>query len=212
MKDLTSILIGFLFALTFVSESFSQDTISLDTTKKSIQLKSVYLTYGKGALSSGADMTLNFSWDKDKILFLKANNDRAIVNIGKAFGNFQTILSVGIYKNIPWAGPMLIYKYKFLSFTSWNGIAFGKDTELTAPGVTPRFFFSYQGVDITFGKNSLGYAFMYFTIKPINHFGIYKRAIPISKQALFTFEATYNYQEHVPMFVVGYKHVFFVSK
>jgi len=207
MKDLTSILISFLL-LAFASKSFSQDTISLDTTKKGIQLKSVYLTYGRGVLSSGADMTLDFAWDKNKILFLKANNDRAIVNIGKAFGNFQAILSVGVYKNAPWAGPMFKYKYKFLSFTSWNGIAFGKDAELTAPGVTPRFFFSYQTIDMVFGKNCMGYTLFYKTVYPANHFFFYKRTMPISKQAAFTFEATYNHQEQIPMFVIGYKYVF----
>jgi len=196
------------FLLAFAGELLSQDTISLDTSKKEIRLSSAYLTYGRGVLSSGTDMTLDFACNKGRILFLKANNDRALINVGKSFGNFKAILSMGVYKNVPCIAPMFKYKYKFINLTSWNGIAFGKDVELTGPGVAPRFFFSYQTVDISFGKNCVGYALFYRTIYPANHFLFYKRTITINRQADFTFETTYNYREGIPMFLVGYKHLF----
>jgi hypothetical protein len=200
--------IALFFALAFAEELFSQETIPLNTTKDGRRLQSIYLTYGRGVLSSGADMTLDFACNKGRILFLKANNDRALINIGKSFGNFKAILSVGAYKNVPCIAPMFKYKYRFINLTSWNGIAFGKDVELTGPGIAPRFFFSYQTVDITFGKNCVGYALFYRTIYPANHFLFYKRTIPINKNADFTFEATYNYRESIPMFLIGYKHLF----
>jgi len=205
---LLTLIIGFLSAFVFEGKVFSQDAIPLDITKNEIVLKSAHLTYGRGALSSGADMVLDFSWDKNRILFLKANNDRALVNIGKGFGNFKTILTIGVFKNVPCTALMLKYNSKFINLLSWNGIGFGKDAKLTGPGVTPRFFFSYQEVNVAFGKNYAGYAFMYKTVDPVNHFVFYRRSIPINKQADFTFETTYNYRERIPMFIIGYKHIF----
>jgi hypothetical protein len=215
-KRFLTIVIGMIlfFALAGLGKLFAQDktikgdTLLADISKKEIRLSSAYLTYGRGVLCTGADMTLDFAWNKNRILYLKGNNDRALVNVGKSFGNFKAILSFGVYKNVPCIAPLFKYTYKCITLTSWNGVAFGKNAELTGPGVSPRFFFSYQTVDVTFGKNCAGYILFYKTVAPANHFLFYRRTVTINKQAYFTFEATYNYREDIPMFVIGYKHSF----
>ncbi|MEI6671987.1 MAG: hypothetical protein WCL02_01110 [bacterium] len=181
----------------------SQDSINISN--RNYSLTEVSITSGKGALTSGFDTRFDFSNGKSGVLFLQANNDRAAVHFGKKFGNIQLIESFGVFKNIPWTGPMIVYTLGPLDFIAWNGIGFAKTNTLKDPGYTPQFFFSYEGVGLTFLKNNrLSGALMYFGTDPMNWFISYKRTIIIGKRSKFFGEVTYNHALDIPMFVIGY--------
>lgn len=171
------------------------------------QLSEGTITSGKGALTSGFDTRFEFSnlLDTNKVLFLQANNDRIIANFGKKFGNWSILESVGVYKNIPWTGPMFVYNDGVFDAIVWNGVGFAKNPELTAPAVKPQFFFSYEGLGLTFAKNNrVGAAVQWFATAPMNWFVSYKRTMNIGENSKIFAECTYNRNLDIPMFVIGY--------
>lgn len=162
---------------------------------------------GKGAIASGLDARFDFanSADSNMVVFLQANADRITVNVGKRFGNLKLIESFGVYKNMPWTGPMILYKIGPLDFIAWNGVIFATTDQLQAPGYTPQFFISYEGMGMTIAKyHRIGGAVLWFGTQPMNWFISYKGTIPIGKQSKLFAEITYNHILNIPMFVVGY--------
>jgi len=188
--------------------AFAQKTlISTDLKLGPWTLSEVGITSGKGALTSGLDTRIEFmSWnDSTKVFFLQANNDRIVGNFGKKIGKLKILQSVGVFKNIPWTGPWLIYSNDVLDFSIWNGIGFAKTVELKAPGFSPKFFFSYEGVGLTFIKNNrIGISAMWFATEKGNWFLSYKRNINIGKYSKLFAECTYNRALDIPMFMIGY--------
>jgi hypothetical protein len=192
--------------------TFAQDSI----TKKGIHIGSFNLTdatitAGKGAVTSGFDTRVDFSNPNGWVIFVQANNDRAMVNIGKKIGkNFTIIQSIGQYKNAPWTGPMIIFKanvFKFMAFDAmlWGGCAFATDKILSNPGYKPQFFMSYDGMGITLFKNHrIGGAVLWLKTDQMNWFISYKGTIPIGKKSKLFGEVTYNHNLNIPMFVIGY--------
>ena len=171
------------------------------------QLSDVTVTSGKGALTSGLDTQFGFVNTKDstKVLFLQANNDRICINVGKSFGNLTLLESVAVFKNIPWTGPMILYKAGPFDFIVWNGIGFAKTNQLLEPSFKPQFFFSYEGVGLTFAKNNrIGASAMWFATQPVNWFVSYKRTFNIGEKSKLFAECTYNHALDIPMFVIGY--------
>ena len=171
------------------------------------ELSNVTVTSGKGALTSGFDTQFGFAntQDSTKVLFLQANNDRICINVGKSFGNLTLLESVAVFKNIPWTGPMILYKAGPFDFIIWNGIGFAKTNQLLEPSFRPQFFFSYEGVGLTFAKNNrIGASAMWFATQPVNWFVSYKRTFNIGEQSKLFAECTYNHALDIPMFVLGY--------
>lgn len=170
-------------------------------------LSEVTITSGKGAIASGLDTRFDFtnSVNPNMVLFMQANADRITINVGKRFGNLKLIESFGIYKNMPWTGPMIIYKLGPLDMIAWNGVMFAKTDQLQEVGYKPQFFISYEGMGLTIAKNHrIGAAVLWFGTQPMNWFVSYKANIPIGKQSKLFAEVTYNHALDIPMFVVGY--------
>lgn len=181
------------------------NVVSAQESKTNYSLSDVTVSGGKGALTSGFDTRFDFSNNQNGILFLQANNDRAVINVGKKFGNLQLIESIGVFKNIPWTGPMVIYQLGPLDFIVWNGIGFAKTKELLAPSYKPQFFFSYEGIGLTVNKNNrLSASVMWFATEKPNWFISYKRTISLGKTSKLFGEVTYNHALDIPMFVIGY--------
>lgn len=177
---------------------------------KTIKIGNYYLTdfsitSGKGAMTSGLDTRFDFANDKNWTIGLQANSDRVTVNVGKKWKHFQVIESFGVYKNILWTGPMLLANFGPLDMIAWNGIGFAKDKELKETGYHPQFFFSYEGIGLTFWKNNrVGGAIMYFGTAPMDWFVSYKRTINIGEKSKIFAEVTYSHSLNIPMVVVGY--------
>lgn len=205
-----------LFLITMIicavaSSTFAQDSIS----KKGIHIGSFNLTEatitaGKGAVTSGFDTRVDFANTKGWVIFIQANNDRGVVNVGKKLSkNFTILQSVGQFKNCPWTGVMVLYKVASFDFIAWNGLAFAKTSEIKEFGPNPQFFISYEGVGLTLFKNHrVGGSILWFGNQPMNWFVSYKGTIPIGKQSKIFGEVTYNRNLNIPMFVVGYSFKF----
>jgi hypothetical protein len=170
-------------------------------------LSEATVTSGKGAISSGLDTRFDFanSADTNMVLFLQANADRITVHVGKRFGNLKLIESFGVYKNMPWTGPMILYKLGPLDFIAWNGVIFASTDQLQAPGYRPQFFISYEGMGLTIAKyHRIGGAVLWFGTQEMNWFVSYKGIVPIGKKSKLFTEITYNHTLDIPMFVIGY--------
>lgn len=169
------------------------------------QLKEFAVSSGKGAMTSGLDTRFDFSTPKNWGISLQANSDRATITIGKKWKHFQVLESFGIYKNIPWTGPMLLCNFGPLDMIVWNGVGFAKESDLKDIGYNPQFFFSYEGAGLTFCKNNrIGGAVLWFGQQPMNWFISYKRNIAIGERSKIFAEVTYNHELDIPMVVIGY--------
>jgi len=177
---------------------------SAQETKK-FSISSVTVSSGKTALTSGLDTKITFTNGNNGIIFIQANADRAIVNIGKKIKNFQIVESIGVYKNVFWTGPQIVYQKGFLDLMAWNGVGFGKDPGLTCPGTKPEFFISYEGIGITVLKNyRIGGSMLWFRTDPMNWFVSAKRNFNLGDKSKIFFEITYNRTLDIPMFGIGY--------
>ena len=179
-------------------------TVNAQETKK-ITVSDITISSGKTALTSGLDTKITFTNGGDGILYIQANADRAMINIGKKIKNFQLIESIGVYKNVPWTGPMLIFQKGIFDATVWNGVSFSTDAQMSNPGYKPTFFFSYEGIGLTFLKtNRIGGAVMWFKTDKMNWFVSYKKLVSIGDKSKIFGEVTYNHTLDIPMFVIGY--------
>ena len=183
---------------------YAQDTNKTIKVGK-YSLSEATITSGKGPLTSGLDTRFDFSNGKNGVLFLQANSDRATIHFGRKFGNFKLLESFGVYKNMIWTGPMLLYKLGPLDFMVWNGVIFAKTDLLEVSGFNPQFFMSYESIGLTFFKNNrIGGSILYFGQTPMNWFVSYKRTINIGEKSKLFAEVTYNRNLDIPMFVIGY--------
>ncbi|MFA6386393.1 MAG: hypothetical protein WCW04_01305 [Candidatus Paceibacterota bacterium] len=188
---------GLLFVIMIVS------TITVNA--QEFKISDITISSGKTALTSGLDTKVSFSNGKNRVLFIQANADRAILNIGKKIKNFQIVESFGVYKNVLWTGPQITYQKGIIDVMLWNGVGFGKDKELTSPGTKPEFFLSYEGVGITVFKNyRIGGSVLWFRTDPMNWFVSAKRTFSIGEKSKIFTEVTYNHTLDIPMFVIGY--------
>ena len=183
--------------LGFIGKAFSQITIN-----------NLTVTEGKGAMTSGFDVVVSFSSPNGFIYGAQANNERSNLRFGKKWGNFSALATGGAFKNVPWVGPMFIYKYKFIDLFSWSGIGMATNKYFTDPGWRPTYFFSYEEAGLTLGKNRFAYGLLSFATEKINHFAIYRRTIPLSEKNTFFVEGTYHFSKEIPLFVLGYKYSF----
>jgi hypothetical protein len=173
-----------------------------------VTLDNITATEGKGAMTSGLDFVISLSTPNGVIFGAQANNERSNLRFGKKWGNFSALFTAGAFKNVPWVGPMFIYKYKCIDLFSWSGIGMATNKHFTDPGWKPAFFFDYQEAGLTLGKNRLAYSILFFATEKINQFAIYRRTFPLGEKNKFFVETTYDFTKDIPMFVLGYSHSF----
>jgi hypothetical protein len=173
-----------------------------------VTLDNLTATEGKGAMTSGLDFVISLSTPNGVIYGAQANNERSNLRFGKKWGNFSALATGGAFKNVPWIGPMFIYKYKCIDLFSWTGIGMATNKYFTDPGWKPTYFFNYEEVGLTLGKNRFAYGLLSFATEKINHFAIYRRTIPLGEKNTFFVEGTYHFSKEIPLFALGYNHSF----
>jgi len=179
--------------------------VAITISAQNIKLSDVTISSGKTATSSGLDTRATFTNSKSLIFYIQSNSDRSYIQIGKKFGNFQLSESIGVYKNIPWTGPMIVYQKSFFDAMIWSGIAFANDKKMSQPDLKPQFFMNYDAVGFTFLKtNRIGGAVMWFQDQEINWFVSYKKIVALGEKSKLFSEITYNHTLDIPMFVIGY--------
>ena len=190
--------------------------ITFNVSAQKVHIDQITITEGRGALASGLNATL-WASSGDNLYGLEVGSVYGNFRLGKKFvdkekWDLSGIVTIGAFKNVPWAGPMISYNYHItdsltLSLFSWSGMGIAKEKEFINPGFRPTFFFHYNSVNVHWKNNDFGYGLMWATVDPLNHFLIYKRSIPVGPHKLFL-ESTYNYREDLMMFMVGYTHNF----
>lgn len=199
MKKITTTIVMVIVAMT----TFAQQTNTVKIGKFALNYATV--SSGKGALSSGLDTKFDFTTEKNGVMSIQANSDRIAVHIGKKYGKFQYLQSIGVFKNVPWTGPMFLYQAGPVDFIVWNGIGLSKNKTVKEPGLKPNFFFSYEGVGVTVAKtHHIGFSAMWFTTNNVNWFAAYKKTFLVGEKSKIFGEITYNHNENIPMFVIGY--------
>ena len=162
---------------------------------------------GKSALSSGLGMIGTYTnEDSSSTWMLEFNQTLGQVVYMKKYGNFLVGPTFGQQNNALWAAPILIWKpYKFISFTTWEGILAGKPNE---PNWNVNFFFAYQAVDICIKNFTTGYSVLHYLEERPMNMPFVKYVIPITKVDKIDISVTYNMRDDTPMFLVAGCHTF----
>ncbi|HPI67229.1 MAG TPA: hypothetical protein PKZ16_01655 [bacterium] len=155
---------------------------------------------GESALSSGVGAIGTMANAHGDLLSLEVNATLGQVVLMKKHGSFFCGPTFGQQNNAMWVAPIAVFSpWKFLSFTSWNGIFFGRPQH---PGWDINFGFGYQAVDVSVGKLGLGYSLLhYLREKPMN-LPYMKYSIPAGP-AVIEVSSTYNIRDNAPMFLVA---------
>lgn len=155
---------------------------------------------GKSALSSGVGAISTMTNTNSDIVSLEVNATLGQVVLMKKSGSFLCGPTFGQQSNSMWVAPIFIFSpYKWISFTSWNGIFFGRPEH---PCWDINFGFAYQAVDVSLRKLGFGYSILHFLKeKPMSL--PYCKIILQAGPAQIEVSGTYNVRDKAPMFLIG---------
>jgi len=187
MKRLVLIM---LLALVFVAVNFAE---------AQMQLKSALVSSGKGALTSGLDVNVNFE-SFGKNLILQGNSERVYVIFLQKIpllGNAG--VSGGLNQNMPWVGPYYTANLKGICLTYWAGWSggFPEKPSFERNKMFTLLSFSTFLKGVGFGYNYLTYFGMKFSSPGINY------AIRVSEDTLIRVSAEYELIGDKPYYNLG---------
>jgi hypothetical protein len=143
------------------------------------------------------------------LIRITGSTERAYLDYGFKWGSFTPEISFGYFKNIPWAGPKLIYTWGRITLFSWTGFGLSKDEHMTELGKEFNFFFNYNAIIFALPKEfEISYANMFFGAEKINHLPAIKKTLNLSEYSSIATQITYNSTERIPMFVLFYSYKF----
>jgi hypothetical protein len=172
---------------------------------QSFELTNASISWGKGALTSGLDVTVDFTKsDSSQFFIINGNNERSNMNYGwNVTKSFAPVVSLGMFRNVPWIGLRGTYSpLSFVNFFHWSGLGFSKTKKLEEPGTNPNLFFVFNAVYVKVHDFRLGYGLNHFKQDLPNHLYSLKYSWPFNLYIKVALEVTYNYREEIPMFVM----------
>lgn len=174
-----------------VSFVFAQDGFKLSEITSNI---------GKGAFTSGFDITLKFKGQGD-LLGITGNHQRGYaIYLWDLPFSLNAGVSGGFFKNMPWTGPyILISPTNFLSFFHWSGWRAGEPEN---PGTEVNTFFISNGLFLKLGRLQVNYVLMDFLGEKTSIPGILY-TMPINKDFKGFIGIDYKVSEEESLFHIG---------
>lgn len=171
-----------------------------------LELKSIQANIGKSAITSGYDITLSFA-GQNRNFRVTGNQSRVyIVYQLEDKWHLKTSASGGFYKNMPWAGPLVIFSpTKFLSTMHWYGVSAGNPD---LPAWNMRVMFCYNDIAFSFKGFRFAYALFEFMDEGMKSLPGIGYSGKINSSWSFSISTDYNVDDHEPLFQFGLKQTF----
>ncbi len=194
MKKSIICLVLFLGVASFIFSQNNEDKLKFSEMTANI---------GKGAFTSGLDITLKFKAEKG-FLEITGNHERGYMVYCRKFPlSIRAGISGGFFKNMPWAGPyVLIVPTKFLSFLYWHGWGAGEPEK---PGTEIREMFKCAGVFLNFKGFNFGFVANNFMGEKTLLPGV-SYAVSINHQFKCFVGVDYKTSEDEPLFRIGFSY------
>ena len=170
-----------------------------------LELKTVKTFIGKGALSSGYDISIYFA-NSENGFQITGNHTRVYATYSWQVSYFTVLATGGFFKNAPWAGPQIIFSpVEFISTVHWYGMSAGTPEN---PDWKINMLVQYNAVTIKFKNLSVTYALSKFLNDPVDQLPgvVYTGQLNSSWNYTVGVDYTVNGQE--PLFQLGVKHMF----
>ena len=170
-----------------------------------LQLKSISTSIGKGALSSGYDISLNFGNESEGFQ-VTGNHTRVWTAYRWQVLYFTLGATGGFFKNAPWVGPQVIFSpAPFISTMHWYGFVGGVPEH---PDWKVNTMIRYNAVTVRMN----GFAFTYAVSKFLNDKTDQLPGVSytgkVNSSWNYTVGADYTVNNHEPLFQLGLKHQF----
>ena len=174
---------------------------------QSFELKSLSISTGKSATSSGYDINIGFS---------NGTNDFNVIgNHQRVYGTFSIPVGIpwlavsasgGFYKNCPWIGPLVVFKpTTFLSTTHWYGLSAGHPD---VPALEVNALIKFNSMTLTLGNLSASCAILTFDCAETDYIPGLKYTGAINGSWMFFLSTDYSTKNKEPLFMFGLKHAF----
>jgi hypothetical protein len=178
-------------------------TFSFLSAQERMKFSELTANIGKGAFTSGFDITLKFEAEK-RLLEITGNHERGyMVHLWKLPMSVKAGVSGGIFNNMPWAGPyVLATPTEFLSLLYWRGWGAGEPDN---PGTEINGFFESMGIFLKWKGIKLSYVHATFMGEK-NHLPGISFTVPINEKFSCFAGIDYKSSEDTPLFRIGVSH------
>ena len=166
-----------------------------------MKFSSITANMGKGAFTSGFDVTLLFD-SKGNAIEVTGNHERAY---GVFFWripslNIKAGICAGMFKNMIQSGPYVIFSpIKPLSVFYWRGWGAGEPNN---PQVEINFFFESAGASLSMGNLVISYVWFDFMGTQATMPGV-SYTVSINSKFKFFGGVDYKVEEKLPLFRIG---------
>ncbi len=191
--------ICFLLLLLMSSSAFTQS--KNDST--SIRLSSIDISSGKGAITSGLYVYVNFESNKTMLQATISENDLEITYFYRLFKDKLLVgPNVGYFYNVPYAGPIVIFSpVKFISTLHWYGWSAGKPGEKIEPNTS--FLYGINAITLNAWRFNATYCLInYMNTKP-QHTVSLKYSQPVNKNFSIYTDVGYDFLNQNQLLKIG---------
>jgi hypothetical protein len=201
MKNL---LVVFMFLLTTVALPQSQtDSITKKSILGDMQLSSVEVSSGKGAVTSGLYMFVNMESERAVLTATISQNDLEITYLYRLFKDKLFIgPNAGFFFNVPYGGPMIVFSpVKYISTLHWFGGSFGKPGGEIA--LEPSFLFAVNSLTINVWRLNATYCLINYMENEPQHTVSLKYSQPINKHFSIYTDIGYDFLNQNQLLKIG---------
>ncbi|MFA6365281.1 MAG: hypothetical protein WCW78_02680 [Candidatus Paceibacterota bacterium] len=170
-----------------------------------LQLKSIATSIGKGALSSGYDISINFG-NESNGLQVTGNHTRVYAAYRWQMPYITLGATGGFFKNAPWVGPQIIFTpASFISTVHWYGFAGGAPEH---PDWKINKMIHYNAVTLRVSGIALTYAVSKFMNDNADQLPGVSYTGKVNASWNYTIGTDYTVNGREPLFQLGLKHIF----
>ena len=167
------------------------------------KMTSISATIGKGALSSGYDISLGFS-NGDNTFQVTGNHTRVFGTFSWDLSPFTVSASGGFFQNAPWAGPLVVFKpTEYISTMHWYGMSAGVPDK---PGWDVHVLVRYNALSLHVWKFTATFAVSKFLDNEIDYLPGIKFSDMINESWKISVSVDYTVTGATPLFQFGMHH------
>jgi hypothetical protein len=179
---------------------------NLSASAQNFKLSSTSASLGKGSVSSGYDICLNFQNDEQEIFSVVGNHTRVTLAYTWPVSPFNLAASGGFFKNTPWLGPKVTFNpCSFITTMHWLAVSAGKPEK---PEFKARLLFGFNAIYVKVGKFQLTYSLLNWLVEEPQHIPGIFFGNPIGDNWSYSVGVEYNLRDSEPLFQFAFKKTF----
>lgn len=172
------------------------------------RLKSITVSYGDSAFTSGLNISMLFTLNEKRDLELVGNSDRFYATLNfKVHRTLSLDATGGAFKKLPWIGPRIVYTpVKQVMALYWGGVSTGRIGALRAEAKSFCQQLSFYITPIE--SISVGFNVVKFDAYKTTHLPEVAYSYKLRKNLKLGVSATYDTVARNPLFCVSTSYTF----